>query len=132
MFLSEGFISRIIVVMTAIMILFWIARELSNTDHSLEAGNYNTPQMQDRYVAPPTYKVWGRGLVYDCIKGEWACVNRHGYSQCRANMKWNISHNKPYECFTVHVYSSDVDCIVVQLRHITRQVKVDFCNQYQR
>ncbi|HAZ11490.1 MAG: hypothetical protein A2X86_10930 [Bdellovibrionales bacterium GWA2_49_15] len=118
---KNGFLLKIINIVIAIILLFWVARELAATKET-----------KDPYVAPPTYKVWGRGLVYDCIKKEWACVGRYAYLQCRANMKWNVSHNKPHECHIIRVYHTDLDCIMVQLYNITRNVKVDFCKEKDR
>ncbi len=121
--LNKLFTSNIVRIVTAVILVLWGICELYNTQESAEATN------QESYTPPPSYRVWGRGLVYDCAKKEWACVGRYAYLQCRANMKWNVGHDRPYECYVVHVYGTDIDCILVQLHHLTIPVETNFCHK---
>ncbi len=79
------------------------------------------------YIFPPSYQDLGNALVYDCKGRSWACVNPESYFQCRDNMNWNSSHKKRYECYTVSVYATDLDCESIQLFNTESLAKTDFC-----
>jgi hypothetical protein len=79
------------------------------------------------YTAPPEYFSRGRGLVYNCKGGHWACVDKESYFQCRDNQKWQKKENKTIECHTINVYSGYKDCKIIQLHNIHTLVKTKFC-----
>jgi len=79
------------------------------------------------YVSPPDYLKFGRGLVYNCKVGHWACVDKASFFQCRNNQKHFKEIGKPTECYTKSVYSSDLDCRTIQLHFINTNEKTDFC-----
>lgn|GEM_PF-1437243 len=80
------------------------------------------------YVEPPNYKRIGRGLVYNCTGGHWACVDKFSYFQCRENTKWSQVNNKGPECVVKNVYASDKDCGIIQLHYININEPTEFCN----
>ncbi len=84
-------------------------------------------QKVDRYVAPPDYEILGRGLVYNCQKKYWACVDRKGYFQCRKNERWQKQNNKDLECHIFRVYATDKDCKTMQIYNINMNIPTDFC-----
>ena len=74
------------------------------------------------YISPPNYEALGRGLVYNCIKQHWACVNKENFFQCRANAKWFESKNKASECMTDAVFATIDDCNAGQLQRINNNI----------
>ena len=81
----------------------------------------------DKYTEPPTLDFGGRGLVYNCKEKFWACTNKISYIQCNKNMKWNTANNKPSECATINVYTSDEDCSTVQKYNVSTNQPTEFC-----
>ena len=75
----------------------------------------------------PDYLSLGRGLVYNCEGGHWACVNRESYFQCQRNMKWTKQEKSNFECHTVAVYASIEDCEIVQIHNINIAKPAKFC-----
>lgn len=75
----------------------------------------------------PDYLKSGRGLVYNCKDGHWACVPRDQYLQCKNNHLWNLQSNKPFECFEISVYATEKDCTMAQKHKIDTLAKNDFC-----
>ena len=68
--------------------------------------------------APPDYELKGRGLVYDCLKKRWACVDRIGYFQCARNLKSSRLKSKPPACLPKDIYFSHLHCARGQLEKI--------------
>lgn len=79
------------------------------------------------YVEQPDYERLGRGLVYNCVKGYWACVDKTSYFQCNSNHKWAVGSSKDLECVPREVYGTIRDCRTVQIYNINTAVKTDFC-----
>ncbi len=82
---------------------------------------------RDQYVAQPDYERLGRGLVYNCARKFWACVDKVSYFQCDKNYKWLKAHNKPYECVPREVFADIRDCRIVQVYNINTSEPTDFC-----
>ncbi|MAE57871.1 MAG: hypothetical protein CME69_03260 [Halobacteriovorax sp.] len=85
------------------------------------------PVQEVDYVEAPDYEKFGRGLVYNCKEGHWACVDKESWFQCRQNDYWTKQNNKPKECVISDVYSSISDCRVMQLENINKVLKPE-CN----
>lgn len=79
------------------------------------------------YVSPPNYEALGRGLVYNCVKQHWACVNKVNFFQCQENSKWFASKNEASECVTDAVYATLEDCKGGQLQKINSTEVPDQC-----
>jgi len=59
------------------------------------------------------YEERGQGLVYDCVKGRWACVNERVYSICENNLAYyekNKSSELLLECMPKDVYMDLGSC----------------------
>ena len=103
----------------------------SSTGNSLEDLSKkiikNIPAKEKEYVPAPSYNKEGRGLVYNCEKGHWACVDKFSYYKCFSNQKWNkLKYNKP-ECIVKDVYKNISDCRKIQKFYINRNAKTYFC-----
>ena len=85
------------------------------------------PVQEVDYVEAPDYEKFGRGLVYNCKEGHWACVDKESWFQCRQNDYWTKQNNKPKECVISDVYSSISDCRIMQLENINKVLKPE-CN----
>lgn len=81
------------------------------------------------YVAPPSYERSGRGLVYNCSKKHWACVDKFSYLTCRENASWSKENEKSPECMTKNVYSSVEDCHTIQRHFIESSEATTFCTE---
>jgi len=80
------------------------------------------------YVSPPTYQRFGRGLVYNCKGGHWACVDHYSYIKCLENEKYNSEKEKPLECVVKNTYASSNDCIKVQTFYTNNNEETSFCS----
>ncbi len=78
---------------------------------------------------PPRYEFKGRGLVYNCEKSYWACVNEKNYMQCAQHQKNNTEKKIKISCATREVYFSMDDCAKGQLLKIHNGEKPVECNQ---
>ena len=78
-------------------------------------------------VGQPTYESIGRGLVYNCADGHWACIDVKGYQQCRENYSWNKTRRIPIECYPFAILDNDLDCASVQQEKIDGVSKTNFC-----
>ncbi|MBT6324475.1 MAG: hypothetical protein HOJ35_00760 [Bdellovibrionales bacterium] len=81
----------------------------------------------DTKVGPPDYRIFGRGLVYNCKYKFWACLDQTNYYKCQQNMKLNLKDGSEKECNIVAVYSSNQDCRVVQSHNVNTSVQTPFC-----
>ena len=80
-----------------------------------------------KYMSPPNYERLGKGLVYNCLGGHWACVDEESYKSCRVNMRWAIQNDKKIECYVSNVYATSSDCGTVQVHNINTQKQTKFC-----
>jgi hypothetical protein len=78
-------------------------------------------------VTAPSYETIGRGLVYNCKGGHWACIENEGYKECRQNYSWNKSKNIPSECYPFAVLDNELDCAAVQQEKIDAVSDTNFC-----
>ncbi len=74
------------------------------------------------YVDPPSYEQFGRGLVYNCKKKHWACVDGNAWLDCRQNDLWTDQNKKAKECMVSDVYASIKDCRIIQTDRINQVV----------
>jgi len=81
------------------------------------------------YVEPPNYLRTGRGLVYNCREGHWACVDKFSYFTCFENQKWNEENVQSAECVTRDVYASGADCAAIQKFYVNKPEPTDFCGK---
>ncbi len=72
------------------------------------------------YQSPPDYELSGRGLVYNCLGGHWACVNQTSYNTCLDNQKWQKNNKKSAECAVSEVLLTFEDCKKLQLHKINQ------------
>ena len=128
-FNSDRLPSNTLKFVVLIILSVWVIDELLYEDQSAETTNQiRKPATNEKdYLAPPSYEVMGRGLVYNCKGKHWACVNRDAYFACRDNMRWNPTHHKPHECYLVNVYATEEDCRLIQIHNINFGEKTDFC-----
>ena len=94
-----------------------------------EAAKVKTNRDDPSYIAPPNYSRIGRGLVYNCRDGHWACVDKFTYFTCYENQKWNERNNQSTECVTRDVYASVSDCSAIQKFYVNKPEPTDFCSQ---
>lgn len=92
-----------------------------------EAGNTKLSRNDPSYVKPPNYLRAGRGLVYNCVEGHWACVDKFSYFTCFENQNWNKDNGHQSECVTRDVYASLKDCSAVQKFYVNKPEPTDFC-----
>ncbi|MFZ4712506.1 MAG: hypothetical protein ACOYL6_02230 [Bacteriovoracaceae bacterium] len=78
-------------------------------------------------TVPPDYTRAGRGLVYNCKDGHWACIAREEYTTCKANHQWNDKNAKKMECYEVSIYATDKDCGNAQRIKVDTVAQTDFC-----
>ena len=81
------------------------------------------------YIEPPNYLRTGRGLVYNCREGHWACVDKFSYFTCFENQKWNEENVQGAECVTRDVYASGADCAAIQKFYVNKPEPTDFCGK---
>lgn len=82
-----------------------------------------------KYIAEPSYEYGGRGLVYSCSAGHWACVDAGSYFQCQENYKFAKSKGNALECKTAEVYASDKDCDIAQQMAINTKKSDGYCEK---
>lgn len=92
-----------------------------------EAAKVKLNRDDPSYIAPPNYLRTGRGLVYNCREGHWACVDKFSYFTCFENQKWNEKNSQPSECITRDVYASTGDCASIQKFYVNKPEPTDFC-----
>lgn len=94
-----------------------------------EAQKFKTDRSDPSYVAPPNYLRSGRGLVYNCKEGHWACVDKFSYFTCYENQKWNEKNQQTTECVTRDVYAKVADCAAIQKFYVNKPEPTDFCGK---
>ena len=98
-------------------------------NNAIEMLNSLEINPQETY-APPTYLIKGRGLVYDCLKGRWACVDRASYFQCARNQKSLLSQRKNPSCILNDIYYSPIHCARGQLAKIHKSMTPRECQSH--
>lgn len=74
------------------------------------------------------YEIPGRGLVYNCQGGHWACLSIKSYSTCQNDYSYDLENKKLIKCYPSAIYESDTDCEEDQLIKVSNSAKTDFCN----
>lgn len=82
---------------------------------------------QIRPIGAPSYESAGRGLVYNCSGGHWACIDSGEYQKCRQNYSWNKSESIPMECYPMALLENDFDCGTVQQEKVNSVPDLSFC-----
>ena len=101
-----------------------LERQLNNFAQILGGVKINSQQVYD----PPSYDNSGRGLVYDCLKKHWACVDKSNYFQCARNQKSNIAQGKNPDCISRDIYFSQDHCVRGQLGKIHDNMPPQECH----
>ncbi len=73
------------------------------------------------------YNEAGRGLVFNCIDGHWACVNGNVYNKCHELHQLEKTGEKKISCYADSIFETDRYCAKAQLRKIASMVPKDFC-----
>jgi hypothetical protein len=84
-------------------------------------------QKEVPFTPPPDYERVGRGLVYNCVGGHWACVDRESFYQCVDHSKWSAANGKKPGCVKYAVYGNMGDCELAQIYHVNTLTKVPSC-----
>ena len=79
---------------------------------------------------PPTYLIKGKGLVYNCLKGRWACVDQISYFECAYNQKSLLSQKKNPSCILKDIYYSHIHCARAQLAKIHKAMTPQECQSH--
>ena len=74
----------------------------------------------EKNYPPPNYLSKGKGLVYNCVKKHWACVDRESYFQCAKNQKSKRAKSRPPVCVIENIYFSHIHCAQRQLLKVNR------------
>lgn len=82
-----------------------------------------------RPMSAPSYESPGRGLVYNCKGGHWACIDQDEYTKCRQNYSWNKSESIPIECYPLAFLENDYDCATVQQEKVDSVPDLGFCGK---
>ena len=101
-----------------------LERQLNNFAQILGGIEINPQQVYD----PPSYENSGRGLVYDCLKKHWVCVDKSNYFQCARNQKSNIAQGKNPDCISRDIYFSYDHCVRGQLGKIHDNMPLQECH----
>ena len=96
---------------------------LSNSFRILNAIEIDPQQSYD----PPGYLQEGRGLVYNCQKRHWACIDRASYFRCAQNQKSLQSAGKSPSCVVKDIYYSHTHCIRGQMQKIHQKAVAEEC-----
>jgi hypothetical protein len=79
------------------------------------------------FQPPPDYEVFGRGLVYNCKGGHWACIDKSSYFKCIRNYIWSVESDKLPSCVKKGVYANLKDCQTAQKFHVNKLTEVREC-----
>lgn len=82
---------------------------------------------EKEFPMPPDYDNPGRGLVYNCKGGHWACVDKSSYFQCLKNKRWSKDEEKTPSCVEFNVYASSRDCELAQVYNVNTVKQVYSC-----
>lgn len=79
------------------------------------------PSLRGKKAPMVDYFRGGRGLVFNCVEGHWACVDQISYNNCRDANKIDKSSRRPTSCLYYDVYMSDRDCQRIQYEFMERE-----------
>lgn len=107
----------------------------SSSEHSEKEANQdlleNSAEINpspSEEIPPPTYDGVGRGLVYNCHKKHWACIDQKRYFDCKRHQAWSRKNKLPPKCVAIEVYVSNDNCINAQKMNINKIADTKFCN----
>ncbi len=89
----------------------------------------NMEEKKTLIYTTPRYDISGRGLVYSCKGGHWACIDGENYGKCEKNYDFTSKLEKTTECVPKEVYVSNKDCSLAQQEKIDKNNPVDFCKK---
>jgi hypothetical protein len=75
----------------------------------------------------PGFELKGRGLIYNCDQGYWACVTKEDYQKCETLEKWSRENKQNIKCQVSSVYESNGDCTIMQVHYINTLEAQKFC-----
>ncbi|MBF0312580.1 MAG: hypothetical protein HQK52_04150 [Oligoflexia bacterium] len=101
-----------------------LAGKIQESGRHLKLDQEKAPKVK---VPAPDYDVVGKGLVYNCKKKHWACVDREQYFQCKNNLLWAINFKSKPDCVIDEVFATPEDCFEVQKLKINQLAKVSRC-----
>lgn len=104
------------------------------TEKILQDLESQTKATQDEtpveYVSPPDYEYPGRGLVYNCKAGHWACVDGPSYKTCELNASYLKLKQADPECYPFNIYETARGCTNMQNRVVSSGASTDFCKGF--
>ncbi len=68
------------------------------------------------------YRERGAGLVYNCLGGHWACIDRVNYKKCQ-----RLAAHQPPACRALRFFKSLKQCRAVQQAQIDKGTRPTFC-----
>lgn len=70
----------------------------------------------------------GSYLIYDCIRGSYACVNSAGYENCKEERAFSISKKADqYPCAPLEIFSNKKICLVKNYELLALNAPRRFC-----
>ena len=87
-------------------------------------------QIQRERYEPRISNKWFRGsyLIYDCEKGNFACVNKTGLQRCEREREEDKKESKPnLRCAFFKKFPTQEDCFKEQYRQINNQKPRVYC-----
>ena len=85
---------------------------------------------QTKRPSNPDYNRGGRGLVYNCSGGHWACLDQTAFEDCKTVAIWEKKQGRSLACVPIQVYASLDDCARAQLEKINNMSSKEICTKY--
>ncbi len=107
-------------------ILLFLTFERNTEDPEVETvDEFEEEILEDEIVQEPTpvkvnFLATGSGLVYNCVKGHWACLDKFNYEKCG-----QLASKR--KCFAIKTYKSKTICQKVQQKSVDLNRKVKAC-----
>lgn len=101
--------------------------EENNDDNTSELLNKIKENIVEE-IPNPDFLSLGRGLVYNCKLGFWACVDKANYFKCEDSLKIVKKNNKNIQCYPLDVYKDIEDCKKVLTYNVNRVEDSSFCD----
>jgi hypothetical protein len=93
--------------------------EMDQIENKLKNSEVMVRGLSDLRV---NYYASGAGLVYNCEKKHWACIDRENFLKCS-----KLSDFNPITCFAVKGFASKNSCKAEQINRINRNSLTGFC-----
>lgn len=88
----------------------------------------NIKVSENEEIINPDFDASGRGLVYNCQMGHWACVNKSNYIACAKIQKKSSFEGRKPSCVSRDVYYSQDHCSRGQLAKVNAQETPTECH----